>query len=147
MSTRVLKATVVAFVILAVASVATAAQASMWTVASSFAAKPALAQAEPAPAAPTGLTLDCPSPTQKVLRVAWNAVPHAATYDLLYSTSATGPFVSTGAAIAGTSWTSGTLANASYWVQVSATVSANWKSPLSAIVGPRVIKGGSVNCS
>ena len=148
MSTRVLRPTVVAFVMLATASFATVAQASAWTTAVTFGTKPAVAQAEAAPSAPASVALDCLSPTQKALKVSWSAVPHAANYDIFYSTtSATAGFLSAGAPVTTTSWTSGTLTNNSYWVQVVANVSANWKSPASAVAGPRVIKNGSVNCA
>ncbi|MDT7538278.1 MAG: hypothetical protein QOI82_1863 [Actinomycetota bacterium] len=147
MSTRVLRPAVVAFVVVVLVALATAAQASAWTMGVAFGAKPASAQAQAFPA-PTGVTLTCPVATQKILKVAWSAVAHAATYDIFYSTtSATTGFTAATTGVTATTWTSGTLANGTYYVQVSANVGTNWKSPNSASAGPRTIKSTATICS
>jgi hypothetical protein len=136
----------VAFVVVATASVATAAQATNWLTGLQAAPK-GQAQAELAPTPPTGVTLTCVSSTQKVLKVSWNSVPHA-TYDIFYSnTNATSGFATATTGVTTTTWTSGALPTATYWVQVSANVGTNWKSANAAATPSRVIKGTAPNCA
>ena len=98
--------------------------------------------AQPAPAAPATPAATCTSSTGNTVRVTWTAVTHATTYTVLQATAAaSGPY-STVATLAGTSWTSGALANGNYWFEVTATIGTNWTSPRSTATTKRVITSG-----
>ncbi len=88
---------------------------------------------------PTGTAGACVSPTGATIKVTWSAPAHATSYTVYDSTtSSSSGFAIVAASVAGTSWTSGTLAAATYWFKVTAHV-GNWTSAQSASSTPRVI--------
>jgi hypothetical protein len=90
-------------------------------------------------ATPTGGAGTCVSPTGATIRVTWSATTHATRYTLYDSTtSSSSGFAVVAASVAGTSWTSGSLAAATYWFKVTAHV-GRWTSSQSASSAPRVI--------
>jgi hypothetical protein len=91
------------------------------------------AQAQALPAAPTGVGAACTSPTGKTIRVTWAAVTRATSYSIYKSTtSATTGYTLAASGVTTTTWTSGTLANATYWFEVTAYTGTNWISANSA---------------
>lgn len=121
--------------ILAIAVVLTAgltgwaapASASAWTVAL---AGTAISHAQAgALVAPTGATATCVSAATTTITVTWTAAAHATDYTVLESTSsATSGFAVVATGVTGTSWTSPSLADGSYWYEIT-TVDGNWSSP------------------
>lgn len=94
----------------------------------------------------TGVSGTCGTGSNKgSVIVAWSAVPMAASYTILQSTtSATTGFSTAATGVVGTSWTSPALANGSWWFQVVA-VRNNWSGPASAATAQHTISGN--NCS
>jgi hypothetical protein len=92
------------------------------------------------PAAPSGVSAACTSLTGKTIKVTWNAVTHASGYSIYQSTvSASSGYGLVASGITGTSWTSGTLSNATYWFEVAAKIGTNWASPNSTATGSHII--------
>lgn len=87
------------------------------------------AQAHAAPAAPTGVSAACVSPSQRLIKVSWSAVTHATTYTVEDSTtSATGTYAPIATGQAGTSWTSASLTAGNYWFEVETYMGTKWLS-------------------
>ena len=108
------------------------AAGSNWT-GSLAAGSKAEAQAQPGPAAPTGVSDVCVSQSQRLVTVSWNAVTNASTYTVLKSTTtSTGSYTSAATGVTTTSWTSGTLTAGNYWFKVEAYVGTKWLSAQSA---------------
>jgi hypothetical protein len=63
-----------------------------------------------------------------VVTVSWTAVPDAAKYSIFESTSTSTGSYGPIETVAGTSWTSGTLATGNVWFKVEAYVGTNWVS-------------------
>jgi len=85
---------------------------------------------------------------QKIVKVTWGAVTHAATYTAYQSTTASsGPYTPVATGLATTTWTSGTLANGTYWYEVAAYVGTKWVSSDSAASVKRTISATSPNCA
>ncbi len=102
--------------------------------------------AQAQPSAPTGLSASCTSATAKTIKVTWGAVTHATSYSVYKSTtSSTTGYSLAASGVTGTSWTSATLSNATYWFQVAVVVGTNWVSPNSAAPASRTIS--SSGCS
>lgn len=98
------------------------------------------AAAGPPPTAPTGVSSSCVSPLQANVTVSWAAVTHASSYTVYDSTTSQSTGYSVIAAgVTSTSWTSGTLANGTYWFEVVAVVGNNWTSPNSLPTASRTI--------
>jgi hypothetical protein len=139
---RVLRPTVVVFVLAALVSCATAAQASNWATGLQASSK-GQARADVAPTVPAGVAAACVSSTTKQIKVSWGSVPHA-TYTVYRATAAAGPFSVLASGLAASPYTS-TFVNGTYWFQVQATVGTagtNWKSANSAATPTgRVISG------
>ena len=93
-----------------------------------------------APAAPTGATSACVSALSNQVTVTWNAVTRASTYSVYYSSvSSSGPYSLLASGIAGTSYTTGGLAVATFWFEVAAVTGTYWQGPNSAATAGRTI--------
>jgi hypothetical protein len=115
------------------------AAASTWAVAPG-AASHGQAQAQGAPAAPTGVTATCTSPIQTTVNLGWSAVIRATTYTVYASTtSSTTGYSSLATGIVGTTWTSASLATGNYWFEVAAYEGTQWASPNSSPTVQRTI--------
>ncbi len=92
-------------------------------------------------ATPSGTAGTCVSPTGATIKVTWSATTHASSYTVYDSTtSSSSGFAIVAASVVGTSWTSGSLAAATYWFKVTAHV-GTWTSSQSASSAPRVVTG------
>ena len=128
-------------VVVAVALFATClpASGSNWVLSLAAGSK-GEAQTTAAPAAPTGVSDVCVSPSLKQVTVSWNAVTNATTYTVLKSTTvSTGSYSSTATGVTTTSWTSGSLANGNDWFKVEAYVGTHWVSAQSTATGETTI--------
>ena len=80
---------------------------------------------------------------QKKITVSWGAIAHATTYSVYQSTTS----ASTGYTLANTtatlSFTTGNLANHTYWYEVATTMSTHWISVNSSATASHVIGGGT----
>lgn len=86
-------------------------------------------QATSLPAAPATVSAACQSGTGSKIIVSWTAVAKATAYTVYDSTtSATGSYTSVMSGVTTTSWTSGSLSNANYWFEVTASIGTNWTS-------------------
>lgn len=139
---------VLAVIFSVVLMAATPAGASAWTVGLKTGSA-GEAQAQPAPAAPSGASASCYSTSQEKITVSWTAVSHATSYTILDSTtSATGSYGSEATGQTGTSWTSGSLAAGNYWFKVEAYVGSNWVSTTSTATAESTIRtSGSPKCT
>lgn len=145
--TRTLRrVTVVLAPIIISASVAQLAFASTWTLGLAGGSA-AIAQSLQI-SAPSNVTSSCPAPaTSKAVRVSWTAISHA-TFNIFQSTtSSTSGFSLVATGVTGSSWTSGQLASATYWYQVSASFSSAWTSARSVSTASRKISNTSPLCS
>jgi hypothetical protein len=98
------------------------------------------AQARVLPSAPSGVSAACTSAFAKTIKVTWNTVATATTYSVYESTTSASTGYSLAASgVAGTSWTSGTLSNATYWFEVAAFIGTKWASPNSAATASHAI--------
>jgi hypothetical protein len=123
-------------------SVAGVAYASTWTV-TLHASSHGEAQAQAAPAAPTGVTATCVSPaSKKEVSVTWGAVSHASEFEVLQSFNG-GSYGAT-TTLTGTAWTSGALATGTYKYEVETQIGTNWASSPSSASATRTI---SSSCS
>jgi hypothetical protein len=117
----------------------TMAAASTWAIAIGAASR-AEAQAQGAPATPTGVTATCTSSIQTTVNISWSAVIHATTYTVYVSTtSSTTGFSSLATGIVGTSWTSAPLATGNYWFEAAAYEGSQWASANSSATVQRTI--------
>jgi hypothetical protein len=108
------------------------AAGSNWAISLAAGAK-AEAQAQGAPAAPTGISDVCVSPSGRTVTVSWNAVTDASTYSIFKSTTTSaGTYTSAATGVTTASWTSGTLTAGNYWFKVEAYVGTKWVSAQSA---------------
>ena len=122
---------------------ATTAAATTWSVAVG-AGSSGESHADVAPAAPTGIAASCVTLTTKIT-VSWNAVAHATSYTVQMSTtSSSSGYSPVATGLAGSPWTSGSLAAATYWFEVVGYVGANWASAASAASGSHTITLGLV---
>jgi hypothetical protein len=88
----------------------------------------------------------CTSQLAKTIKVTWSAATHASSYSVYKSTtSATSGYTLAASGISTTTWTSGTLSNATYWFEVAANIGSHWASPNSAATASHTIT--SVGCT
>jgi cellulose 1,4-beta-cellobiosidase len=101
------------------------------------------AQALALPAAPTGVTATCTSPTSNTVKVSWSAVTHATTYTVYDSTTGSGgTYNSVASGVTTTTWTSSALATGTYYFKVAAvtgSTGSTWVGTKSTFAGPRTI--------
>ena len=92
------------------------------------------AQAQELPSAPTGLTASCPAPSTAAIKLVWSAVTPATTYTVYQSTtSASSGFASVKTGLTTPTWTTDTLAAATYWYKVTVNIGSNWASSQSTV--------------
>jgi len=121
------------------------AAASNWTISLAAGSK-GEAQAQPVPAAPSGVSDVCVSSTQQKVTVSWSAVAHTTTYTVLKSTTSAGTYTPTATGVTTTSWTSGTLTAGNYYFKVEAYVGTNWVSAESSATGETTIATSGTEC-
>jgi len=122
------------------------ASASTWVVALT-AGSHGEGHAQALPSAPTGVTSACTASNLKTVKVTWTAVTHGTSYTIDQSTtSSSSGFSSVATGVAGTSWTSASLANGNYWYRVVGFVGTNWASAQSSSTAQRTIASVLPNC-
>lgn len=84
------------------------------------------------PSPPTSVSATCTSSTGSTVTVSWAAAPHANSYLVYVSTSASGTYSLDASGILTTSWTSGSLAKGDYYFEVEAGIGTYWTSVLSS---------------
>lgn len=84
------------------------------------------------PSPPTSVGASCTSSTGSTVTVSWAAAPHANSYLVYVSTSASGPYSLDASGILTTNWTSGSLARGDYYFEVEAGIGTYWTSVLSS---------------
>jgi len=95
------------------------------------------AQAEGAPASPSGVTAACTSALANTVMVSWDEFAQATNYSVYQSTtSPNSGFVQDVTGVVGTSWTSPALASGTYWFEVADDVGMNWSSSNSSATLP-----------
>ena len=98
------------------------------------------ARSQGLPSPPSPVSAACISPTGKTIKVTWSAATHASSYTVYKSTvSATSGYTVAASGITTTTWTSGTLSNATYWFEVSTSVGTSWVSPNLTATGSHTI--------
>jgi hypothetical protein len=129
---------VVGVVVSASMTVTTVAFAAGWAVPASGGSK-GLSQSQAA-LPPSGVSAQCTAPlTQKTITVRWTAQAHT-TYSIYQSTtSATSGYSLVASGVAGSSWTSSTLKNGTYWYQVAGVVGGAWTSASSTATASHTI--------
>ena len=86
------------------------------------------------PSAPSAPSVACTSGLSDTVKVSWDTVATASTYDVHDATSAAGgPYSLAASGVTTTSWTSGALASGNYWFEVTAFEGTNWQSPDSSV--------------
>jgi hypothetical protein len=99
-------------------------------------------EAQGVPAAPSGASAACTSPSAKTIKVSWSAVSRATTYTVYdATTSASGTYTSVATGVTTTSWTSGTLSSSNYWFEVAAYSGTHWVGSNSAATAESTISG------
>jgi len=121
------------------------ASASIWTV--HLSGGTGEGRAQTSPAAPTGVTATCTSPSTTTIKVSWSSVTHATNYSVYKSTTSSSSGYSLAATVTSptTSWTSGSLSSGNYWFEVAVSIGTNWTSGKSSATSQRTI--GSSSCT
>jgi hypothetical protein len=120
-----------------------AAAASSWTTTLAAGSKGEAASGS-IPAAPTGVAGTCQASNQQIIKVTWTAAAHATSYSVSKASTSGGTYTTVATGVAGTSWTSGTLATGNYWFKVTAYIGTNWVGALSnASPTQRTISSGA----
>ena len=90
--------------------------------------------------APTGVSESCGSLFTPKITVSWTASTGATGYKIYVSTtSSSSGFTLAASGVSGTSWTSGTLTNATYWYSVSATYGSGGETSATVSSNSRTI--------
>ena len=135
-----LRLTTVAAVCAILLALPVSATATNWTVGATV-TKGGQAASSTFVLAPTGVTDTCPAFVGTKINVAWTASVGATGYKIYVSTtSSSAGFSLVASGVTGTSWTSGSLPNATYWYSVSATYGSSGETAATAAVLPRYIQ-------
>jgi hypothetical protein len=113
--------------------------ASTWTIGMTAGGR-GVAQSRGAPAVPTGVSASCTATLGTTVSLTWSAATNATSYAVYSSTtSGSSGFSLYASGITATTFTTSSLAAATYWFEVASFTGVNWASAPSTATASHLI--------